>query len=132
MSPECQKDVSGKLLWTNDSPEEFYLLFTTFQLPLTTELLVTHSAEFPAQMSALHGASVQGARRGCAGIWGTDAVPCRAPLLLAVVRKKPHSAAQTGLLLKLIIPVLASELWVLIFLWSVASQAPRIEMLVSE
>lgn len=36
--------------------KNFISLFTTtFQLFLTTELLVTHSAEFPAQMSAFPG-----------------------------------------------------------------------------
>lgn len=40
MSPECPKDVSGKLLWTNDSPGEFYLSSYNIST-LTTELLVT-------------------------------------------------------------------------------------------
>lgn len=79
MSPESQEDAAGKLLWTNDSPEEFYL-FTTFQLSVTAEPQ-SLTAEFPAQMSAFHGTSVHRARRGCAGI---NAVPCRAPLLVVV------------------------------------------------
>lgn len=62
-------------------------LFTTFHLSLTTELLATHSAEFPAQTSAFHCTSVHRARRGCVGIWGIAALPCTTPLLLVVVWK---------------------------------------------
>lgn len=83
--PGTSRDVAGELLWTNDSPEQFYL--SICDIPARRHYgtpLVTHLAEFPAQMQvwALQGTSVHRTRRGCAGILGESLLfspECRPP-----------------------------------------------------